>query len=251
MAKSSKSAGNSKSSGKRALIEPRGDKRHIGRDVKGRIAESSDQGKSLSKNVKQLVKANLKPVYSDEDDQRLKVAYKQQGQRYKIRVDTEESHVKENLIKSKFPTDSLVYINKAGQASVEFNKEGTPVHEISFEEKLDVIQRGFFKEQLLELKDRYGISLKVMANILNITDRSIQNKPKRFKFTGNIAEKMLGLSEIYSYGIEVFEERDKFRKWLDTPNPVLNNKRPVELFLTQLGMQQVRQELARIDYGIY
>lgn len=95
----------------------------------------------------------------------------------------------------------------------------TPVHKISFNDKLAVIESGFTKKQLLVLKDRYGISLELLAKILNITHRTIQNKPIAFKFTGNVAEKILGLSELYSYGIEVFEDDDKFRRWLDVPNP--------------------------------
>ena len=150
-----------------------------------------------------------------------------------------------------FPKDVLAYVNNAGGSSIEFKDKGTPVHEISFDERLSLIQSGFSKVLLLKLKERYAFSLQTIAKILNITDRSIQNKPKGFRFTGNIAEKIFGLSDLYSYGIDIFEDRDKFRKWLDTPSPILNNKRPIELFLTQLGMQQVRQELARIDYGIY
>gem|GEM_PF-3425322 len=38
-----------KGSGKRELIAPKGDKRYIRRDSKGRIKESDDQSRSLSK----------------------------------------------------------------------------------------------------------------------------------------------------------------------------------------------------------
>ena len=41
-------SGKKKSSGKRELIAPRGDKRYVKRDAKGRITESDDQGRSLS-----------------------------------------------------------------------------------------------------------------------------------------------------------------------------------------------------------
>ncbi|HYF35046.1 MAG TPA: hypothetical protein VD994_07120 [Prosthecobacter sp.] len=41
-----------KVSGKRELIAPRGDKRYIRRDAKGRIKESDDVGKSLSQDRK-------------------------------------------------------------------------------------------------------------------------------------------------------------------------------------------------------
>lgn len=160
-------------------------------------------------------------------------------------------HDQQGTLKNRTLTEYLVVASKAGRTSVQFANEGMAVHKISFDEKLDVIEGGFTKKGLLELKDRYGISSEALAKILNITNRTIQNKPMTFKFTGNVAEKILGLSEIYSYGMEVFEEQDKFRRWLQVLNPILNNRRPLELLSTQLGMQQVKHELARIDYGIY
>ena len=151
-----------------------------------------------------------------------------------------------------FDTNELItYVSDENSPNIKFGKKGAPIHTISFDEKVDLINAGISKKQLLELKNRYGFTLDTLSKILDITDRTIQNKSNDFKFKGNVGEKILGLSELYSYGMEVFQDRDKLRGWLSTPNPILNNKSPVELFLTNAGMQQVKQELGRIDYGIY
>jgi hypothetical protein len=68
MAKSAKK----KSSGKRELIAPRGDKRYIKRDARGRISESDDQGRSLSQDRKKKAKKKVAPGYGDQGDQRTK-----------------------------------------------------------------------------------------------------------------------------------------------------------------------------------
>jgi hypothetical protein len=65
MAKSAKK----KSSGKRELIAPGGDKRYIKRDAKGRITESDDQGRSLSQDRKRKAKTKVAPGYGDQGDQ--------------------------------------------------------------------------------------------------------------------------------------------------------------------------------------
>ncbi len=145
----------------------------------------------------------------------------------------------------------LVPVSKSTKRNSHSTADERPVHKISFNEKLQVIENGFQKKSLLQLKDKYGITSDALAKILNITNRTIQSKAMTFKFTGNVAEKILGLSEVYSYGMEVFEEEEKFRAWLQVGSPVLGSKRPLDLLCTQLGMQQVLQELARIDYGIY
>ena len=68
MAKAQKSAAK-KSSAKRTLISPKGDKRYIKRDTKGRITESDDQGRSLSQDKKKTAKKKVKSGYGDKGDQ--------------------------------------------------------------------------------------------------------------------------------------------------------------------------------------
>jgi|GEM_PF-983378 len=61
--------GSTGGSEKRELIEPRGDKRYIKRDEGGRIKESDDVGRSLSRDVRQSAKKKVKPGYGDQGDQ--------------------------------------------------------------------------------------------------------------------------------------------------------------------------------------
>jgi hypothetical protein len=55
-------------SGKRELIAPRGDKRYIKRDAKGRIKESDDQSRSLSRDRRTKAKTKTEPGYGDRGD---------------------------------------------------------------------------------------------------------------------------------------------------------------------------------------
>jgi hypothetical protein len=56
---------------KRELIEPNpGDKRYIRRDEKGRIAESTDVGRSLAKDVKTKAKSTSKKGDGDKGDRK-------------------------------------------------------------------------------------------------------------------------------------------------------------------------------------
>ncbi len=59
----------SKSSGKRTLIEPKGDKRYVRRNAQGQFTESDDVGKSLSQDVKKSAKTKVKSGYGDKGDQ--------------------------------------------------------------------------------------------------------------------------------------------------------------------------------------
>ena len=53
---------------KRELIAPKGDKRYIRRDEKGRIKESDDGGRSLAQDVRKAAKTVAKPGQGDKGD---------------------------------------------------------------------------------------------------------------------------------------------------------------------------------------
>ena len=59
-----------KATSKRELIAPRGSKRYVRRDAKGRIKESDDVGRSLSADRRRNAKAVAKPGQGDRGDRR-------------------------------------------------------------------------------------------------------------------------------------------------------------------------------------
>ena len=62
-------AKSTKSSGKRTLIEPKGDKRYVRRNAQGQFTESDDVSRSLSQDVKKSAKTKVKPGQGDKGDQ--------------------------------------------------------------------------------------------------------------------------------------------------------------------------------------
>ena len=62
----------SRAPAKRELIAPKGDKRLIRRDEKGRIKESDDLGKSLASDVRKHAKTVVASGEGDKGDQRKK-----------------------------------------------------------------------------------------------------------------------------------------------------------------------------------
>jgi hypothetical protein len=55
---------------KRELIAPKGDKRYVRRDTKGRFKESDDVGRSLARDVRQHAKTRAKRGEGDRGDRK-------------------------------------------------------------------------------------------------------------------------------------------------------------------------------------
>jgi hypothetical protein len=59
-----------KKSSKRERIAPKGDKRYVRRDTKGRFNESDDAGKSLGQDRKNTAKRAVKSGHGDKGDRK-------------------------------------------------------------------------------------------------------------------------------------------------------------------------------------
>lgn len=49
----------------------------------------------------------------------------------------------------------------------------------------------------------------------------------------------------------MFGTDEKFEKWLDRPSGALGGIKPKELIDTGPGIKMVKQELGRIEYGVF
>lgn len=116
---------------------------------------------------------------------------------------------------------------------------------------MEAAQHGLTKENFDRLKAYTGFDTDTLANILSITSRTIQRKKLGDVFKPDISEKMLEIADIYSFGIEVFGELERFQKWMDSKVIAIGNKKPVDLLASSYGRSHIKQLLGRISHGIF
>ena len=89
------------------------------------------------------------------------------------------------------------------------------------------------------------------ADFLDISTKSLQRyKQTARSFKSIQSEKIIEMSEVTNVGLDVFDDMDKFKLWLNTPNYALGNLKPLELLKDSYGKELVIAELTRINYGI-
>ena len=59
------------------------------------------------------------------------------------------------------------------------------------------------------------------------------------------------LQRVRSYALEVFEDEEDAKEWLNQPNPALDGERPIALAETEEGERLVRIALGRIEHGVH
>lgn len=116
---------------------------------------------------------------------------------------------------------------------------------------INMSNEGVTKKALMHFVQIMDSSTNMVADMLPVTLRTIQRYSSNKKFNPTVSEHIIQLVLLVGKGIEVFGSREKFIEWFDAPNTALGGNKPRELVKLKIGAQLVRDELVRIEYGVY
>lgn len=126
-----------------------------------------------------------------------------------------------------------------------------PIHEWSSYQKIEAIRDGISKEELENLKEQSDLDYNVLAKILAVTKATLHGKKGGEKFDTYISERIFLLADLYSFGYEVFGDRQRFNNWMKSEIRALGYVTPLSLIDTLYGVEEVRNLIGRIAYGVY
>ena len=162
---------------------------------------------------------------------------------YKTKVDSKKNEVNEPM---------AAYAVQAPVPSFYHLLEGA--RSVKFSTDFDIInlaRKGFPKSVLLSLAKKISLNIQELANILHISERTLQRYDDNAIIKTEYAEKAVELARLYTRGEEVFGSMDKFKIWVKTPGYVFKGEAPVTILDTSAGFDMVFRELGRIEHGIF
>jgi putative toxin-antitoxin system antitoxin component (TIGR02293 family) len=109
---------------------------------------------------------------------------------------------------------------------------------------------GVTKGALLNLARYLSVSMNQIAELLPITERTIQRYNRSQHFNQAVSEQILQIAEVIAKGVEVFEDKNNFLAWMQQRNVALGNKPPLSLLSSRFGTEMVLDELGRIEHGV-
>lgn len=125
------------------------------------------------------------------------------------------------------------------------------LHRLPSAAKIGHIKRGISKLYLVNIKDAINLDYDTLGRILSVSRAKLLSKKPEEKFDQLTSERIMLLADVFSYGLEVFGEKDRLTAWLKRPSKALGDKSPVDMMDTVYGIQEVKNELGRIEYGVY
>src|SRR5689334_19496928 len=105
---------------------------------------------------------------------------------------------------------------------------------------------------LIRVAQKFGMSQNQISLLADISPRTFKIKPKSSPLSFHNSERVLILDDLYQIGLGVFDsDESSFQVWLKSKVPALDNHVPNDLLTSLLGIDVVKEELLRIEYGIY
>ncbi|MEM6845845.1 MAG: antitoxin Xre/MbcA/ParS toxin-binding domain-containing protein [Bacteroidota bacterium] len=111
-------------------------------------------------------------------------------------------------------------------------------------------QEGLDAQTITSFREHAQFSKEVMAGLLHITPKTIDNLKAKHKKIGAVqAEILLSLIRLFTKGEQLFGSVDEFRDWLGFPQPALEMQPPNKFLFSITGIRLVEECLERIEQG--
>jgi putative toxin-antitoxin system antitoxin component (TIGR02293 family) len=117
---------------------------------------------------------------------------------------------------------------------------------------INAVKSGIHFSSFSRLADHSPFSLNEWAAFLQLSERTMHRYYQQKKtFDPSSSEKIMELALLFNYGEKVLGSRENFYVWLQTEIPSLGNLQPKSLLDTRFGINLLKDELTRIEYGVF
>ena len=113
----------------------------------------------------------------------------------------------------------------------------------------DAIRQGFPHRVVDQLMQASGLTLKELADALDLSPRSLQRRRRSGRLARFESDRLYRLARIVALSRESLGNDEVALRWLKRPNRALGGVAPVTAIDTEVGARQVENILGRIAYG--
>jgi len=113
----------------------------------------------------------------------------------------------------------------------------------------EAIREGFPAPVVEQLMRASGLTLKELAESLDLSPRSLQRRRSGGRMARFESDRLYRLARIVALANQSLGKTDLVTRWLRRSNRALGGQAPIASIDTELGARQVESVLGRIAYG--
>jgi putative toxin-antitoxin system antitoxin component (TIGR02293 family) len=113
----------------------------------------------------------------------------------------------------------------------------------------EAIREGFPPAVVEELMQASGLTLKELADTLDLSPRSLQRRRRSGRLARFESDRLYRLARIVALAQQSLGDREHAVRWLKRSNRALGGASPIGTLDTEVGARQVENVLGRIAFG--
>ena len=106
-------------------------------------------------------------------------------------------------------------------------------------------------ETFNEIKKELGLTQAELADLAQISLRTLSRRKKQGHFTSTESERLQRFRDLLETAQNVLEDEDSARKWLKSEVPALGGETPLHFAKHESGAREVFDLIGRIEYGVF
>jgi putative toxin-antitoxin system antitoxin component (TIGR02293 family) len=116
---------------------------------------------------------------------------------------------------------------------------------------IPITEAGIAK-QIKALSSRYSIAASVLAEILDVSPKTFSRYQGNAKALSFQQKDRIGIVQsILILGKRVLGTEEEVKRWLYRPVHSIENRKPIDLIVTESGRRRVENVLLQIEGGVY
>ncbi len=151
-----------------------------------------------------------------------------------------DSSVRESLVKENFVREASAFYG----TSIGIKAKSRP-------SLIELLRTGFNYKTVESVRETLEIPLSEFGQIINIAPRTLSRRKKEGRLHTDESERLYRVAALVERASEVLEDRATAIHWLKSPKRALDGKTPLEYADTQVGIEEVKELLGRIEHGVF
>jgi putative toxin-antitoxin system antitoxin component (TIGR02293 family) len=115
----------------------------------------------------------------------------------------------------------------------------------------DLVRKGLPYGAIEAIVNRIAVNLPELVALLASSKRTIARRKAEKRLSAAESDRLARLARVFAQAEEVFEDKEKARRWIHKPNRVLGGRTPLQALETDIGTLEVVRILGRIEFGVY
>lgn len=113
----------------------------------------------------------------------------------------------------------------------------------------EYLNNGLNRNAFERFRTLLDLTSEELAQTLGISARTLARRETTFK--GDESERLFRVALVFQKTLEVFEDIEKARRWIKSPKRALGDSTPLEYCRSELGAEEVRHLLGRLEHGVF